>query len=503
MAPEYQKGIVLYTDGGCRDGNPGNAGWGIHGYLYTTEPQKQGTGLSDQVVTSTGYVQKSIWASGDEEPINLITDSEELIKLEQRKVYPQSYIDGYGSFGMPSTNNAAELFAAISGLLHAEQYEISAVCVLTDSQYVVNGMNDYIDRMRANNWIKPDLSAPIPNAELWKDLDKVTTQLRNRGVVVMFDWIEAHVGHLGNTIADKHATAGVMMARDGKVNNEITVTAAQGYWKSDVDKHPFINARRMYFNSDPATIEPGKYYFGSSGKDDDSLGTRISEGAFAYVELKDADPVLESIRATQSKASDGADSVVMARLDYIYSPNNYGDFLKFGEYALVRKKAFALDLYGLDDQPVTRQYRPALLAYRAIEELAALDTRLQQFKDKNESLTITDITSEFYEVTKVTKKKQEVAVTKLKDKFVVGFTALELPVKYNVTGEEKEISITLTLGMDLPSRNPLKRIETLEPSIFVISWKESDSAFRFATVITAGEDIGIWCGSYSNLRLVK
>jgi len=507
MSEEFIQGAVIYTDGGCRDGNPGNAGWGLHGYIYTTEAQKQGTGLDTHVTTSSGYVQKTMFANGESgidggEPINLL-NKEDLSAVENQKVFPISYIDGWGSFGIPATNNAAELMAAISGITHLEQYDVKIVYLLTDSMYVVNGMTKYIGRMRENNFIRPDMSGPIPNADLWKELDHVTTALQNRGVVVTFNYIEAHVGHLGNTIADKHATAGVMMARDNKTENTIEVSKAQGYWKQDIDKHPFIGSRRLYFNSDPTTFDAGKYYLGSTGKDDDSLGTRIADGAFAYIELKNPDSVLESVRDAQSKAAEGIDSVIMARLDYIYSPMNYEDFITFGQYALVRKNLYSFDMYGLDDQPVTRQYRPALLAYRALEELAGLEDRLQQFKDKDPLLTITDITGEIYESVESVKKKQPVISNKIKDKFIVGFTALELPVKYNVTGEVKEASVTLTLGMDLLARNPLKKLESLNPSIFVITWKESDTAFRFATVVVAGEDIGIWAGSYSNLRLIK
>ena len=53
-----KKGLVLYTDGGCRP-NPGYGGSGIHGYLYTEEVPKKGAGQGLNILTAEGYVVKS------------------------------------------------------------------------------------------------------------------------------------------------------------------------------------------------------------------------------------------------------------------------------------------------------------------------------------------------------------------------------------------------------------------------------------------------------------
>jgi hypothetical protein len=58
------------------------------------------------------------------------------------------------------------------------------------------------------------------------------------------------------------------------------------------------------------------------------------------------------------------------------------------------------------------------------------------------------------------------------------------------------------MGIDLLDRNSLRKLEELNPKVTVVTWKTGDNVFQYATVIEAGDDIGIWASVNSNIRVV-
>jgi ribonuclease HI len=128
-------GMVLWVDGSCRPTNPGNTGWGVHGYMYDTVMVKKVNSHPDHILTAAGYVLKA-------EALNNPT-----VK-EVRNIH---YIDGYGSVTGIATNNVGELAAMIAGLRHALDYAIDIVQVFTDSEYVRKGI-EYANKWKTNNW---------------------------------------------------------------------------------------------------------------------------------------------------------------------------------------------------------------------------------------------------------------------------------------------------------------------------------------------------------------
>jgi len=75
-------------------------------------------------------------------------------------------------------------------------------------------------------------------------------------------------------------------------------------------------------------------------------------------------------------------------------------------------------------------------------------------------------------------------------------------VQYSADGIEKDISICMTLGVDLPTRNALSGISKLNPKVFVMTWPESKHGFRCASIIKCDGGIGIWAAAHSNLRVI-
>ena len=133
------KTVNIYTDGACR-GNPGVGGWGV--YIEYGETTKELYG-------------------GDE----------------------------------LTTNNKMELTAAIKGL-----EALNTKCqvnLITDSKYVMDGINGWINGWKKNNW-KNSQKKDVKNKDLWIQLDKLN-----------WSWVKGHSGHLQNEKADQLANKGI------------------------------------------------------------------------------------------------------------------------------------------------------------------------------------------------------------------------------------------------------------------------------------------------------
>ena len=103
----------------------------------------------------------------------------------------------YGS-SPQTTNNRMELTAAIEGLRALK--EPCEVEVITDSQYVKNGITTWIAGWKRNGW-KTSAKKPVVNQDLWSELDALVSKHTLR-----WTWTKGHAGHQDNDRADELAT---------------------------------------------------------------------------------------------------------------------------------------------------------------------------------------------------------------------------------------------------------------------------------------------------------
>ncbi|MBD9397862.1 ribonuclease HI [Pseudomonas fulva] len=144
--------VELYTDGACK-GNPGVGGWGA-------------------LLVFQG-VEKELWGG------EAVT-----------------------------TNNRMELMGAIRGL--AELKRPCNVRLVTDSQYVMKGIKEWMPNWKKRGW-KTAAKEPVKNADLWQQLDE---QVNRHNVT--WEWVRGHIGHPGNERADQLANRGVEDIRSMK-----------------------------------------------------------------------------------------------------------------------------------------------------------------------------------------------------------------------------------------------------------------------------------------------
>jgi len=106
-----------------------------------------------------------------------------------------------------TTNNRMELTAAIEGL-HAIK-EACEVEVITDSEYLKNGITQWIHAWKRKNWMKSD-KKPVLNSDLWRELDEEVNRHKTQ-----WTWTRGHRLHEDNNRADELAT---MAAREQRAS---------------------------------------------------------------------------------------------------------------------------------------------------------------------------------------------------------------------------------------------------------------------------------------------
>lgn len=99
-----------------------------------------------------------------------------------------------------TTNNRMELRAMIAGLQMLPP-DVEAV-VYSDSQLVVNILNEWAAGWRANGW-KKKTKGPIANLELVQE----AYEMKQKRPKAKIEWIRAHSGYRWNEYADALATA--------------------------------------------------------------------------------------------------------------------------------------------------------------------------------------------------------------------------------------------------------------------------------------------------------
>jgi ribonuclease HI len=137
--------VEVFTDGACR-GNPGPGGWGA-------------------ILRSSG---------------------------REREIYGGE---------KATTNNRMELTAAIRALEALRQR--CKINLYTDSQYVSQGITEWIANWKARGWRTSDRK-PVKNQDLWRRLDELAN-IHD----IEWHWVRGHDGHPENERADTLANRGI------------------------------------------------------------------------------------------------------------------------------------------------------------------------------------------------------------------------------------------------------------------------------------------------------
>jgi ribonuclease HI len=97
-----------------------------------------------------------------------------------------------------TTNNRMELTAAVRGLQALK--EPCEVEVVTDSEYVKNGITSWISGWKRNGW-KTKAKKAVVNQDLWEALDRENSRHKTK-----WSWTQGHASHADNNRCDELAS---------------------------------------------------------------------------------------------------------------------------------------------------------------------------------------------------------------------------------------------------------------------------------------------------------
>jgi ribonuclease HI len=110
-----------------------------------------------------------------------------------------------------TTNNRMELMAALEGLRAlTEDCEVELV---TDSEYLKNGMTKWLPNWKRRNWMTAQ-GKPVLNRDLWEALEKEVKRHK-----IVWQWTKGHASHADNNRADELANS----AARGQLNSTTIV----------------------------------------------------------------------------------------------------------------------------------------------------------------------------------------------------------------------------------------------------------------------------------------
>lgn len=490
---ESKLAVVVYTDGGARP-NPGHAGWGAHGYVYSREGmQKSLTKTKNNIITANGY--KKIAPEPEDEPeipIDLL-----------------HYIDFFGAMDGEATNNAAEVTAILKVLQHfSNESALIKIIIFTDSDYARKGVLVGIPIWKKKDWKKSD-GAFISNINEWKKIAELLEYYAMKDINIEIHWVKGHSENYGNHLADLLATIGICYSKEQLYQSIFTTTPAKNYSKVVIERHPFISHRRLYFNSGKEGHLPGEYFLADPGHLDAAIGRRLPDASYSLIRLRKPDDIIEILINRQCTLAQITNAIILLRIDKIYQPDIYKYIVEYGGYVAIKESKNSLGLNFIDGTQLTIEQNPPGLCLRAVEHSAMLNELLNCYiankinTQPPDAVSFLkeyhDVTSFFYDEIEIINNKK-IKETKVVLKSEFGTASKEVIINLTIKDNNSpcNIAIHLLFGIDLLSRNAMKKIEDRDPKIHIITWKESLSSYKYCTIIEVNDAIGIWSNFFSS-----
>ena len=95
-----------------------------------------------------------------------------------------------------TTNNRMEIIAVIKAL---NTIKLKQATIITDSQYVKNGIEVWIHKWKDNGWMTAE-KKPVKNKDLWTKLDKIQKTKK-----IKWEWVKGHSSDKLNNEVDEIA----------------------------------------------------------------------------------------------------------------------------------------------------------------------------------------------------------------------------------------------------------------------------------------------------------
>lgn len=487
--------VILYCDAGFKLYEK-LGGYGIHGYTYTNEVPKRGTGNPKAKPTNMGYQDSAT--------------KEDLVSIKQ-------YVDLCGPLANVASSNEAELKALLEALKYLDRNDsIENARIFSDSRFTVQGISTWITRWVKSNW-RTSTGNEVKYKELWMEVKELWDKVKSTKSVEI-EWIKGHSGHIGNDTADELATRGTVLSLNGEDENVITKSDAPGYWTvaASTSIPRLLEAPRFYvitFGGSNKLQSDGSrtYYLGTHGgkdKDDDMICKPYACNYMAVVRSKIADPIMDTvideIHELEKKRQRPLGTVVVGNNQNLLSRRVYRDITQYG-LKFMRRVSTPVSVSTARGLELASELVPLGRGYKLLEICSNLNDRLVDLANGKDYFTFTDLGEHLFEEAVVKK----VATLKVKASITSSVKSIRIDGNFSTDTVSPPTDTfiqrtPLILGSDLPSRNQLVALVDDISSIQLASWRDSSKSCRYGTyIVFKNGDCAFWSRYDANLLIVK
>lgn len=413
------------------------------------------------------------------------------------------------SFGK-ETNNRAEMLAMINALEFACTREPNdTIRIFTDSNNVIYAINSTNDDRK--------------NIDLIKDMRQLYLTAKRTVKTLTINKVKAHSGDPANDEADALATLGIKATINDLIGESAysedlktgLITHVEGTLpnatlavqpeiiekkaKVKVPKippfHPLVSGSKVYYrtNVDYEGLTDGMQIFNSvtfskGKKDDDNLNNKLGKLApdshYSTLLTNFDSEVMRKFTKSYDKMSLGYRWPVVFEMDRIKSSKVWASLHEdFDEVVDVRKHRMFDDSGAL----LAERLDPPKMVHLAEQRFDFCLNKIHQFLEKDERLTITDITDRFL----VKNEKGKVSVNP----------------DFTLATRDIQIKKGLKLGvrLDVPHRstfsNLIKTHKDEEISVHMVEWSRDDYGCCYGCVVQVGKDIAFTYSHVASYRL--
>jgi len=434
---------------------------GTHGYYYKDDKINISSSKrpNNTKITDVGYV-------------NVV----DLNKIKHKLIEPEVFIDRFKR--IKNVNRDMALFEVAFELFrYLSRFKIDTLFLATNNISLIKLLKDDIDKNRLNYAVKDEL---IDKFKKVRDVDTVIKYKR------VYDY-ETNAGLY-------RALNGIEVARVHNMDLFYKVSDIQYYWKTKQDRHLLLNSRHMLFvnkKSDSLKYTVANY------KKDDPVGLRTNYVVYSTSVLTETIPIITKVKSMFLNYLGDSEVVCTINLDNLYNANVTSLHSLYGDFIFNITNVHYLSISTIIGLEVAHEVKPVGLAGYGIENANLTEKILKDYlvqkNSDNKPIYYIDITDKLFDLEgKCTIKKE------LADGDKIKLSVSEDDVTNN--GVKDLIKLKLVVGLDMPNRNLLKKLEKKNPKVLIAIYVISGIIVETYSIldIEALKECMVWSNIYSN-----
>jgi hypothetical protein len=263
------------------------------------------------------------------------------------------------------------------------------------------------------------------------------------------------------------------------------------YWDPKKEKNGLIISRHVVFKNIPN--ERITYCF-CNYKKDDPIGLQTNYVAYYQWYTKEPVPEFEQVRNMLREELEDNTVICTINSELLFDKASLQARMIYGtDYLMKRYKRDKITLIRPDGTVVASEIKPVGVAGAAQTNCDIVGSVMKDYvkglKGEKTRLNYIDITDRFYDNGKIRKE--------IDTGFILRYDAESQEV---MAVDKKGYKLKLVTGIDIIDRNTIKRIEKLNPSMFLAFNRLNQHMFEFYTVVHLKDtdDVIVWTNIFSN-----